>query len=388
MALVVQNKPGTSTQVTSGTKMPIHPRRAMPNPGIVLPEMFSARELAEAAGVPRTLVRQLIIAAEIPTVDGELVAHSDAVAAVQALRRGRLRAHPTGMPPGVFGSALLNRAGLDTQSRNVSVLMSTGLHTMIVLLAALLTTTRLTTASDEQVLLEPPRLARLVFVAEPGPGGGGGGGGLRTPMPAPKAERKGTSAISSPVPERLKPRRVEPVETPDPPPPLDNESLPPIFAPLIAARADTQDIRGLLAETAPEPDSTSQGPGNGGGVGSGGEAGGGEGVGAGVGPGSGGGTGGGPYRPGSGIVPPRLLFEKRPDYTEEARRHGIEGDVLLEIIVRSDGSVSDVRVLRRLGYGLDERAVQAVRQWRFAAAERFGTPVDVLVEIAVEYRLR
>ena len=367
--------------------MPIQRRRGTPNPGIVLPEVFSARELAEAAGVPPGLVRQLIIAAEIPTVDGELVAHRDAVAAVQALRRGQLQAHLTGMPP-VFGSSLLSRSGLDPQSRNMSVLMSTVLHTMVALLVALLTTTRLTTASDDQLLLELPRLAGLVFVAEPGPGGGGGGGGLRMPVPPPSAERKGTSTISSPVPERLKPRRVEPVEMPEPPPPLDNEPLPPIFAPLVAARADTQDVRGLLTKTETELDSTSQGPGDSGGVGDGGGTGVGEGVGAGVGPGSGGGAGGGPYRPGSGIVPPRLLFEEQPDYTEEARRKGIEGEVLLEIIVRSDGSVSDVRVLRRLGYGLDERAVQAVRQWQFAAAERFGTPVDVLVEVTVEYRLR
>ena len=203
--------------------MPIHHLQATPNPGIVLPEVFSARELAEAAGVPPTLVRQLIIAAEIPTLDGELVAHNDAVAAVQALRRGRLQAPPIGMPPGVFGSSLSSRAGLDPQSRNVSVLMLTGLHTMVALLVALLTNTTLTTASDDSLLLEPPRLARLVFVAEPGPGGGG----LRTPVPSPRAERKGASTISSQVPTRLKPRRVEPVETPEPPPPLDNEPLPP-----------------------------------------------------------------------------------------------------------------------------------------------------------------
>ena len=87
-------------------------------------------------------------------------------------------------------------------------------------------------------------------------------------------------------------------------------------------------------------------------------------------------------------MPPRLLQEVRPDYTEDARRRGVEGDVLLEIVVLADGSVGSVTVLRRLGYGLDERAVGAVRQWRFSAAERQGTPVDVLVEVAVEFRLR
>ena len=174
----------------------------------------------------------------------------------------------------------------------------------------------------------------------------------------------------------MRPRKIEPVVKPDPPE-LENKTLPPIFAPLASARADTRDIQGLLRDVTPKPDSASQGPGNGGGVGEGGGTGIGDGAGSGVGPGSGGGTGGGPYRPGSGIAPPRLLHEARPDYTEDARRRGVEGDVLLEIVVLSDGSVGSVRVLRRLGHGLDERAVGAVRQWRFVPAERHGTPVDV-----------
>jgi protein TonB len=78
----------------------------------------------------------------------------------------------------------------------------------------------------------------------------------------------------------------------------------------------------------------------------------------------------------------------KPQYTEEARRRGIEGDVVLEIVVRADGSVGQVTVMQRLGAGLDQRAIEAVRQWRFSPARRFGTPVDVLVEVAVEFKLR
>ena len=119
-------------------------------------------------------------------------------------------------------------------------------------------------------------------------------------------------------------------------------------------------------------DADSRGPGEGGGVGSGKGTGLGEGDGSGIGPGSGGGIGGGPYRPGSGVQPPSLLREVKPAYTEEARRLGITGDVLLEIVVRADGRVGEVRVLEGLGHGLDERAVDAVRQWRFAPAKRLG----------------
>jgi TonB family protein len=114
----------------------------------------------------------------------------------------------------------------------------------------------------------------------------------------------------------------------------------------------------------------------------------GEGSGSGIGAGSGGGTGGGPYRAGSGITAPGLLREFKPDYTEEARRRSIEGDVVLEIVVRADGSVGSVKVLHGLGAGLDQRAADAVRQWRFSPARRYGTPVDVLVEVAVEFKLR
>jgi TonB family protein len=78
----------------------------------------------------------------------------------------------------------------------------------------------------------------------------------------------------------------------------------------------------------------------------------------------------------------------RPDYTEEARRRGIEGDVVLEIVVRSDGTVGNVKVMQGLGGGLDQRAIDAVRQWRFSPARRFGTPVEVMVEVAVEFKLR
>jgi protein TonB len=78
----------------------------------------------------------------------------------------------------------------------------------------------------------------------------------------------------------------------------------------------------------------------------------------------------------------------RPDYTDEARRLGIEGDVVLEIIVRADGSVGEIKVLQGLRGGLDRRAIDAVKQWRFSPARRHGSPVDVVVEVAVEFKLR
>ena len=70
------------------------------------------------------------------------------------------------------------------------------------------------------------------------------------------------------------------------------------------------------------------------------------------------------------------------------RRRGLEGEVVLEIVVRRDGRVGDMRILQGLGAGLDQQAIQAVRRWQFAAATRKGQPVDVIVEVAVEFTLR
>jgi TonB family protein len=162
--------------------------------------------------------------------------------------------------------------------------------------------------------------------------------------------------------------------------------LPVLVAPIVSAPADDRNRIGVLEQSPAEVES--HGRGEGGGAGTGKGVGLGPGDGPGIGPGSGGGTGGGPYRPGSGVNPPRLLREVKADYTEEARRRGLEGEVVMEIVVKRDGTVGDVKLLRRLSSGLDERAIQAVRQWRFAPATLKGVAVDVLVEVGVEFRLR
>jgi TonB family protein len=160
-----------------------------------------------------------------------------------------------------------------------------------------------------------------------------------------------------------------------------------VVAPVATVAANEQDRPGVIDTPAPK-ESDSRGPGTGGGVGTGSGTGLGSGDGSGIGDGSGGGMGGGPYRPGSGILPPRLLKEVKANYTEEARLRNLEGEVVLEIVVRRDGTVSDVRLVSGLPNGLNERAIAAVRQWRFAPATRLGRPVDVIVEVAVEFKLR
>ena len=232
----------------------------------------------------------------------------------------------------------------------------------------------------------------MVFLVAPGPGGGGGGGGHLEPAPPPPAERKGVETLRSPIPVRRPPPRIEPPPRVRPePPPVKAEPLPPVVAPVVTVAADPRDRAGIPwipAKPEPAVETDSHGPGAGGGTGTGQGTGIGQGDGAGIGPGSGGGTGGGPYRPGSGITAPAILREVKPDYTEEGRRRNLEGDVVLEIVVKSDGTVGSVKLLQGLGAGLDQRAMDAVRQWRFSPAKRYGTPVDVIVEVAMEFKLR
>jgi TonB family protein len=362
-----------------------------------LPDVFSPREIARAAEVPEAQVLSLLQRGEIRSIAdflpgavdarlGSFVPFDEAVRAVRALRAGETVGAGTSDRLG----RLLATPAARPRATTVPLIVSTSLHGLVVAALLVITSLGLTNADEKTEPIDrdaPP--VRLVFLAQPGPGGGGGGGGLKMRTPPPKAQRQGPRKISSPIPAR----RVPPPVTPPPPkpepppPPLEAKVLPPVMAPVAPIAADTKNEEGLLKEV-PKDTPPSQGAGTGGGTGSGQGTGVGEGNGSGIGPGEGGGMGGGPYRPGSGVEPPRLLREVRADYTDQARRANVAGEVVLEIVVRRDGSVGEVKILRRLGSGLDERAVQAVRQWRFAPARMKGVPVDVIVEVAVEFKLR
>ena len=132
----------------------------------------------------------------------------------------------------------------------------------------------------------------------------------------------------------------------------------------------------------------SRGPGTGEGVGSGTGSGIGSGAGAGIGEGSGGGFGGGVYRLGSGVVAPTLLKQVTPKYTADAMRQRIQGMVALEVVISREGIPRAIRVTRSLDPGLDEEAVAAARQWRFAPGRIGDMPVEVLVTILLDFNVR
>jgi TonB family protein len=131
----------------------------------------------------------------------------------------------------------------------------------------------------------------------------------------------------------------------------------------------------------------SNGVGYGGGVGDNHGTGVGNGDGAGVGPGYLAGIGGGIYGKGGGVTVPRPIYDPEPEYSNEARIAKFQGDVVLWVIVGADGIPHDVRVQRSLGMGLDEKAIAAVKNWRFQPATKDGHPVAVQVSIQVNFRL-
>jgi TonB family protein len=338
-------------------------------------EIYSFKEIAAAAGVAAGHVEDRVIASGAPAAGGWVV-ESDAIRLVREIVTGR----PASSESPTFSAVMRSRP-----PRSIAgLLTSAGLHAAA---AAILIVASLSLlATSEAKSDEPAAPVRLVYLMSPGPGGGGGGGGVKIPLPTRRAARKAPEIkrVSSPVPE-VQPPPPPPEPKPDPPP---APPPPPVVqAPVVPKPADPVEVKGDPAP-APRPPIADQGSGSGGGTGTGAGQGAGEGNGPGIGPGSGGGEGGGPFRPGSGIEPPRLLREVKADYTDDARRRGIEGEVLLEIVVRRDGSVGDVRVLRGLDRGLDQRAAAAVRQWRFAPANRRGAPVDVIVEVGIDFRLR
>jgi TonB family protein len=135
------------------------------------------------------------------------------------------------------------------------------------------------------------------------------------------------------------------------------------------------------------PSVPSNGTGYGGGIGSGSGGGVGSGEGPGYGPGHGGGTGGGVFRVGGGVSAPKEIYAPEPEYSEEARKVKHMGTVVLQLVVGSDGNPRDIRVVRTLGLGLDEKAIEAVKKWRFEPAKKDGKPVAALVSVEVDFHL-
>jgi TonB family protein len=204
--------------------------------------------------------------------------------------------------------------------------------------------------------------------------GGGGGGGDRSPTPPSKGRLPKFS------PKQFTPPMAV-VNNPNPRLVMD-PSL--VIPPDVNIPNNNMNVWGdPLAKLGPP----SNGPGSGGGIGTGSGGGVGSGRGAGYGPGEGGGVGGGVFRVGGGVSAPVVLYKIDPEYSEEARKAKYSGTVVLYAEVDPAGKTRNLRVVRGIGLGLDEKAIEAVNKWKFKPGLRDGRAVTVACQIEVNFRL-
>jgi TonB family protein len=227
---------------------------------------------------------------------------------------------------------------------------------------------------EHTVLYTPTDLLPVTPVQGPAMQGGGGGGTVAK-LEAPKGHLPKQSM------EQITPPAVE-IKNDNPKLPVEPTVQVPTNIKL--ANNTMPNIGDPVAKVAGP---ASNGVGSGGGIGAGKGTGIGIGVGGGVGQGSGGGYGGGVFKVGGGVAAPVPIFKPEPEFTEEARIAKHQGTVLLALIVGADGRTRDIRVVRKLGMGLDEKAVESARQWKFQPATKDGKPVAVAINIEVDFTL-
>jgi protein TonB len=200
---------------------------------------------------------------------------------------------------------------------------------------------------------------------------GGGGGGAHEVVEASKGHPPMVAKIQVTNPQIIRIDRpkleIAPTELVRMP---DDNSLPRLGV------AQSQNVA-LVSQG--KGSSSGFGQGIGGGIGSG--------HGSGVGPGSGGSYGGGLMSVGGGVSAPLLVHSVEPEFTDEARRANYQGSVSIKLIVDSQGNPQDVRLASHLGMGLEEKAIEAVRQYKFRAAMYEGHPVSVQILIDVDFHL-
>lgn len=192
----------------------------------------------------------------------------------------------------------------------------------------------------------------------------GGGGGQRGPTPVTKG-----------TPPKFADTQIVPPKAPPLQPPKIN------IEPTIEVQKDVK-----MASSIPQIGiassplvGMSMGNGSGTGLGSG--------NGSGLGPGSGGNTGGGPKHIGGGVSAPVLIYSVEPEFSEEARKAKVAGNVLVNLWVDTNGNPSHVHVIRGVGMGLDEKAMDAVRQYKFKPAMENGKPVLVELNVEVNFQI-
>ena len=268
--------------------------------------------------------------------------------------------------------------GFYNHKKNAAALSTIG-H-IIVLSAILLGTyylgKKVVEKPKETVTLVAPDLNVPVMKPSPKEVAGGGGGGDRDKFQAPKG-RIPKQELQQITPPAIVVRNDHPKLAVQP-----TVVVPP------EVKLQAANTLNLGNPTAPIPSGPpSNGTGSGAGIGSGNGGGIGVGSGPGVGEGRGGGIGGGVFRIGGGVSAPKAIYAPDPEYSEEARKAKYQGTVVLSLVVGADGMPRDIKVARSLGLGLDQKAIEAVKTWKFEPGTKDGKPVATYASIEVQFRL-
>ncbi len=203
--------------------------------------------------------------------------------------------------------------------------------------------------------------------------GGGGGGGANEAVEASRGHLPKLSQTQITPPQIIR-----------------NEAPKlPVEATIVAPQLKLPDANmpNVGVPQSPQVALASQGPGSGSGFGSGNHGGIGPGNGSGYGPGEVGGYGGGVMRVGKGVSEPQLIYSVDPEFSDEARRAKYQGVCVVSVIVDAQGNPQHVHVARSLGMGLDEKALEAVKQYKFKPAYYQGHPVAVEIDVVVNFRI-
>ncbi|HLI77498.1 MAG TPA: energy transducer TonB [Acidobacteriaceae bacterium] len=246
-----------------------------------------------------------------------------------------------------------------------STAVAVGIHAVIIIAIAMLIATKVPIAA-------PVKQAIATALTEPPPPPIapkdtkiGGGGGQHDLAPVSKGRLP-----------KLAPTQIVPPKAPPTIPPKLSVEPTVVVQPNLKLADNTMPNFGMPTSSL---SGNSLGNGNGTGIGSG--------NGAGIGPGSGGNTGGGVYQVGGSVRPPVVVYQVDPEFSEEARKAKFSGNVVVSLIVGADGKPRNVHVLRGVGMGLDEKAVEAVQQYKFKPATQNGKAVAVYLNVEVNFQI-
>ena len=271
---------------------------------------------------------------------------------------------PQKLPPLVLESKpipVVDRMAVkrDPKSTAIAVVV----HALVILLIAWMLAKHISMGTKAVTTLVPLDL-QVPPQAPPKAQSMGGGGGQRGPTPVTKGS-----------PPKFADTQIVPPKAP----PLEQPKI--HIEPTVEVQKDVKMATNLPNFGLPNSPLVGMSMGNGSGTGLG------SGNGSGLGPGSGGNMGGGPRRIGGGVSAPILIYSVEPEFSEEARKAKVAGNVLVNLWVDTNGNPSHVRIIRGVGMGLDEKAIEAVRQYKFKPAMEGGKPVLVELNVEVNFQI-